>query len=273
MAQIKRMEIDAHNWYLVDPISKARYRERPFENYSELPYYKYEIQTETLFCVFSLNRKKDNNYDIGAFSARPLNEDDAFDDSKFYKWRSGEPYGWLKWEPKIAAFEETRPLLKKFLTHLNEEGSGGAMLHLADECDLQTFTEDQLDHIKLHLGGDAHFSLLVIHIICSAFGVDNIAAVKTEAKRREAAGIALPEATDGGLWFDFDDWMEESQEESYRKNLEDLKRNWLMPDTPIDALYEDLFEHYLPGGGVLPEQDDYVDKHLSAFQPFLRSAR
>lgn len=257
MPRIKRVETDVAHWCLVEELSGAQYRERQFENYSELPYYKYEIETEYKLFVFSIDNTDQEIYKIGGFNARPINEE----------------WGWLKWESLNAAFEEALPLLEMFLNFRCKNQSKSSELNIENNVEIKTFKEEQLEAIELHLTGHAHFELSTAALLFKLFDVHSIPAVKKEALRRIEANITLPEETENiNLgFFDMEEWIEESQEQSFHENLEDLREHWLIPNAPIDKIYNEIIGQYLSGDQQLPDQNTYAKKHLRGILPYLRS--
>jgi len=257
MPRIKRLKSNETHWSLIDEVSGAKYDKCQIVNYSELPFYKHEIETETLLFVFSIDNSDGKTYKIGSFNARPLDED----------------WGWLKWEHKRAAFQEALPLLKLFLNFLFETESNSAEITIENNVEIKTFKEEQLEAIELYLTGHVHFEILTAGMLFKLFDVDSIPAVKKEALRRIEANIALPKETESIHlgFFDMDEWIEESQQQSFRENLEDLREHWLTPNAPIDKIYNEIIEQYLSGGQKLPDQNTYAKKHMTDILPYLIS--
>jgi len=264
MAQIIRIQIDPKNWYLEDPETGSKYRELPFENYSQLPYYDYQIETVDRVNIFSIDAMVAGTFRIGNFIARPLGNGPP------NQGRRIRARGWFRYEERLAAFDKALPLLERFLTHLYGPASGGQPINILKELTLQTFAEHQEESVRLGLTGGAHFQLSIAKMLFHGFGVDSIVAVKEEARRRMAKDIALPPETKTNLWFDFDDWMAEINEQYFKDELADLKQAWLTPDAPIDEFYSQVYEPYLSGREELPEQEDFEETHIGVFRRYFK---
>ncbi|MEP3889640.1 MAG: hypothetical protein ABJN69_04185 [Hellea sp.] len=254
MKPVSIRESSDSDWLLFDNVSKTKYRECPFENYSELPYYRHEIKSNRMLFEFKIETTK-TGYSIASFSARPL----------------GEQYKHLKWEPKSKAFEEILPALKRFLTFRFQVEHDGSKPLFKNLVKIQMFAEEQIESIKLYLSGAAHIELLLATQFCEAFGVSNIADVKREAKKLTLANIELPIETET-LWYEFDDWIEENQIETFKVELKNLKQSWLTHDAPVDLFFAQLYDRYLSGKAPLPEQDAYVTTHIETLRPYLKKS-
>jgi len=259
IADITRVDIDENNWFLEDKLSNSRYHIVPFKNYSELPYYKHVVKTQKMEFVFTLNNIRQNTYVIGNFSARP------FDDKK-----TDEISSLLQYEKRVSAFEDAFPLLVNFLTFARENKD--AKLHIENNIEFKTFKEAQLDSIELYLSGAVHLELLIVKILSETLGVEGISAVRNEIKKRKSEGLELPEETDILPFFDYDEWLEESQKKYFMKDLEDLKNRWLIQSTPLDEIYREIFQRYLSEGKRLEADEVFIETHLDLFLPFLSDA-
>ena len=252
MGRISQIERSDSDWMLIDDVSNSIYRECPFENYSLLPFYRHEIRSKKFLFEFQIEKMK-TGYHIGGFRALP---------------RSDE-YSGLQWEPKIAAFEKALPLLKLFLTYHYQTENEGAEPVFKNSVKIQTFGEAQMDSVSLFLSGGAHFELSIILEFFDAFGVDNISAVKGEAKKLLTADIELPIETET-LWYDFDLWMDSDQIKDFEKEISDLKKNWLTESAPEIQIFADVYGKYLFEKETLPDSEIYTALQIERLKPYFR---
>lgn len=268
MAIITRVDLDENKWFLEDKSSNSRYHIVPFQNYSELPYYKHVVETQKMEFVFSLNNTKQNIYELGNFSARPPNHKKI--GVNFGLLQTDLNISLLKYEKRTSAFEEAFPLLVNFLTFTSENKS--EKLHIENNVEFKTFKDTQLDSIKSHLSGGVYLELLIAKKLCEALGVDSVSAVRDEIKKRQSEGTELPEETDIIPFFDYEEWMEESQKKYFMKRLEELKCRWLIESAPLDKIYREIFQSYLSGGKQIEASEVFIEKHLELFRPYLSAA-
>lgn len=268
---IKR--IDAHEYWsmgihLIDTSNQASFKRLPFEHFTVEPKYQITLNgIQYLYSIYSPSKRDDSYKGLGHFKIVRFNAQKSNID---YHKQKAFSQDWFKGRKLKRAFDESYPLLKKFLKFICRAELNGAKLYLEKQLNEKlfwTFKQKQLHHIQLHLSGGGYNGYIYdSRRLCKAFGMNSVEAVKLEIKERIAAKIPLPRETEETLWFDLDTWLEDSSEEEIKA----LAQGWLKPNAPLEMLREQIYDQYLSGEKQLPSEAVYLKKYTKMLEPYFR---
>jgi len=239
MTRIKRLDDlnsdHPEEWSLFDEASGAKYRERPFENYSVAP--SHEIKLGNILHIFGVYRLFDKEkeepslafYSIQDFAARDYDTEQD----------------WIRRKALRQTFETTYPILKEFLT----------FIHSTHEVEKKVQIETKLrDEIFWNLEEEQQekftsFITSARNIILILLNYDSYV-----------------EKFKGTIMF------LEPEELSINNQMKELEDDFLKPNAPLKKIRRKLYDQYLSEGVSLPEEDVYLKTYVNMLRPYLQTA-